>query len=260
MLKRNKTNMMRAACLTLVALLSAGNLMANSLDKSVVLEKELAAESATSQKKVDRFAEEALDMAADYKITLRVIEQLQIYNNQLEILVESQEKEMASIQKQMDTIDETERGVVPLMNEMIATLDRFVQLDLPFEKEERLEKVNKLRNNMIRADYSNSEKYRAIMERYQAELGYGESMSAYDGSINMGGTETKVNFLRFGRILLTYLTLDGQNAGYYNQDSGNFEPLPSEYIRSIEMGIKIANKQAAYELVKMPVPVAKGAN
>lgn len=260
MLNRYKSTVIKAAVLGMLASFGVGSALANPIDQSIKIEKQVSASSAASQKKIDRYAEKTVELAAEYKNTLRIIESLKIYNNQLENLISSQEAEMISIQNQMDTIDTTERGVVPLMNEMIATLEKFVELDLPFEKDRRENRVNDLKNNMLRADISNSEKYRKILEAYQTEISYGESIDSYEGSIATGSGEKKVDFLRFGRVLLVFLSLDGQSAGYYNPESGQYEALDSEYIRGIELAIKMANKQAAPELIKLPVPAAKGAN
>jgi hypothetical protein len=59
--------------------------------------------------------------------------------------------------------------------------------------------------------------------------------------------------------LLVYLTLDGAEAGMWDAEKGQFVALGSEYLRSIEEGIKIAKKQATFNLIKLPVPAAKGA-
>lgn len=260
MLKCYKISVIKAAISGMLALFLAGSAIAGPLDESIAIEKQTTVASSKSQKKIDRFAEQTYNMESDYKSTLRIVEQLQIYNNQLDNLIESQEKEMASVEAQMATIDATERGVIPLMNEMIATLDKFIQLDLPFLKEVREERVETLKNTMIRADISNSEKYRLILQAYQIELSYGESFASFQGTIPLNGVETKVDFLRFGRVLLVYMALDGQSVGYYNSATGQYEPLGDEYIRSIELGIKMANKQAAPELIKLPVIAAQGAN
>lgn len=256
MLNRYKIILQKAALAGLLAFFTLGNAFAGPLDTSIAIEKKITKASVNSQNKVDRFADQTLDLASDYKSTLQIIESLQIYNAQLELLIESQEKEMVSIKNQMDTIDATERGVVPLMNEMIASLERFVQLDLPFHKEKRVARVARLKQTMVRADVSNSEKYRKILEAYQTEIAYGESVDSYQGSVG----DIKVDFVRFGRVLLTFLTLDGKNAGYYNPETGEYEELDDEYLRPIEMAIKIASNQAAPELIKVPVPAAKEAN
>ena len=260
MLNRNKTTRLRAIVVGLVAMLSAGSAVAAStIDTSISIEKTVAANASKSQKKVDRFAEQTLEMAADYKQTLRVIESLKIYNNQLEALIGSQEKEMLSIENEIDTIDETERGVVPLMNEMIASLERFIQLDLPFKRQARLDRVNRLKNNMLRADVPTAEKYRTILAAYEDEIKYGDSYDSYTADIEGTNGVQQVEFLRFGRVLLVYLTLDGTSAGFWNTEANRFEQLDDSYIRSIEQGIKIANKQASNNLIKLPVPAAKEA-
>jgi len=237
-------------------LFTMGSALANTLDQAIAVEKQTTKASVQSQKKIDRFADETVDMAAEYRLTLEVIESMKIYNDSLEKLIKSQEEEMVSIEQQMKTIDATARGVVPLMNEMIVKLENLITVDIPFHKEKRAERVAGLKEMMGRADVSTAEKYRKILEAYQTELAYGESMDSYIG--DMG--DRKVEFLRIGRVLLVFLTLDGKQAGYYNPESREFEELDSGYISSIQRGLKIANKQAAPELIKLPVPAAKGAN
>jgi hypothetical protein len=237
----------------------AGNAFAGPYDSSVAIEKQINKDTIKAQKRVDRFAEQAVDLNAEYKSTLQLIDSLRIYNNQLELLIKSQEGEMASIQREMATIDATERGAIPLMNEMIASIDNFIQIDIPFKKEARTERVNKLKNYMIRADIPNSEKYRKILEAYQAEIGYGESISAYQAAIMDGSEEVQVEFLQVGRVALVYLALDGQSAGFWNIEKKRYEELDDSYIRSIEQGIKMANKQATMKLIELPIPAAKRA-
>ncbi|WP_196137409.1 DUF3450 domain-containing protein [Aliikangiella sp. G2MR2-5] len=259
MLNRYKFTVNKAAVLGLFATFWMGSAAANPVvDQSIKIEKQITKASASSQKKIDRYAETTIELAAEYKNTLRIIESLKIYNNQLENLIQSQESEMVSIQNQMDTIDTTERGVIPLMNEMIASLEAFVELDIPFDLEKRQDRVEALKNNMLRADISNSEKYRKILEAYQTEIAYGESVSTYQGDIDAAdGSKIRVDFMRFGRVMLVFLSLDGQSAGYFNAETRQWEELDKEYIRGIELAIKMANKQAAPELIKLPVPTAK---
>jgi len=257
---RNKKNLFKASVLSLSALFMTGNaIAATPYEQSVAIEKQINVDTKKAQKRVDRFAEQAVDLNADYKSTLQLIDSLRIYNNQLELLIKSQEEEMASIEREMATIDATERGAIPLMNEMIASIEAFVSIDIPFKKETRMERIDKLKNYMIRADIPNSEKYRKILEAYQAEIGYGESIDAYQAPIMDGTDEVQVEFLQVGRIALVYLTLDGKSAGFWNIEKKEYEELDSSYIRSIEHGIKMANKQATMNLIELPIPAAKRA-
>ena len=245
MLNRNKRKILGVTAFSLISLLSMGSAFsAQKLDRAISQEKKITIASGKSQKKIDRFAEQTFDMAQDYSQTLRIIEQLKVYNNQLEMLIASQEEEMQSIQKDIETIDETERGVAPLMNEMIASLESFIKLDIPFRLEKRLQVVEKLQHAMVRADVQTAEKYRLIMNAYDREVDYGNGYESYTGNITLPSGETQVDFLRFGRLLLVYMSLDGSQAGYYNPENKTFEPLDDSYLRGISQGIKMANKQA----------------
>ena len=63
------------------------------------------------------------------------------------------------------------------------------------------------------------------------------------------------HFLRFGRIALVYQTLDGMEAGVWNQTTKNWDPLDASYRTAIRQGLRIARKQAAPDLIRLPLPV-----
>ena len=64
-----------------------------------------------------------------------------------------------------------------------------------------------------------------------------------------------MDFLRFGRIALVYQTLDGMEAGVWNQAEKSWEPLDASYRTAIRQGLRIARKQAAPDLIRLPLPV-----
>ena len=112
---------------------------------------------------------------------------------------------------------------------------------------------------MGRADVTNAEKYRRIMEAYQIENEYGRTIEAYRGGLERDDREITVYFLRFGRIALLYQTLDESEAGVWNAETGSWVPLDSSYRSTIRQGIRIARKQAAPDLIQLPLPAAKDA-
>jgi hypothetical protein len=152
------------------------------------------------------------------------------------------------------------RSVTPLMLRMIDSLDAFVALDLPFLLDERQERIEELRKMMPRADVTNAEKYRRIMEAYQIENDYGRSIEAYRATLGRDGREVTVDFLRFGRIALVYQTLDEAERGVWDQTSGSWQPLDASYRSAIRQGLRIARKQAAPDLIFLPLPAAEDAS
>ena len=125
-------------------------------------------EGQSSQVRVDKLSDETDAITSEYRSALKQIESLLVYNRQLTGLIRTQEQEMASLQSQIDDIEVVERGVSPLMERMVNSLDAFVSLDVPFLGEERDQRVHGLRELMDRADVTNAEKYRRIVEAYDA--------------------------------------------------------------------------------------------
>ncbi|WP_165797546.1 DUF3450 domain-containing protein, partial [Solimonas fluminis] len=128
---------------------------------------------ADSQKRVDALAEQGRDLANDYRTTLRETEGLKLYLQQLRAQLKSQEEEMAVIRQESSELERTNIEILPLMQRMLGSLEQFVQLDVPFLKDERVARVAKLNEMMPRADVTVSEKYRRIVEAYQIEMEYG---------------------------------------------------------------------------------------
>jgi hypothetical protein len=191
------------------------------------------------QDPADRYAQAVTDVAS-----------LERFNQLLEEQVRSQEEEVASIQRQLVEIDTTNRAVLPLMQQMVDTLARFIELDVPFLLEERTARVDNLKRVMERADVSIAEKYRLILEAYQSELDYGHQLEAYEGEGPEGRT---VEFARLGRISLLYRTLDGSEAGYWDAQNKEWVRDPS-YHDAVEEAIRVGRDDGAPELLTVPVP------
>ncbi len=222
------------------------------LDNTVGTETKINKDAAASQRRVTQLAQQTADLLAQYRGVVRETESLRIYNDQLERVVTDQRAEIVSINNQLEGLESTNRGVVPLMLEMIETLDQIVERDMPFRLEERRERVQRLRDMMDQADVTTSEKYRRIMEAYQGELEYGRTTEAYSEALPTTGQT--VEFLRIGRTLLVYQTSDQETTGWFNPTTRAFEELPNKYRLEVKEGLSIARNEKAPDLVTLPVP------
>ena len=145
--------------------------------------------------------------------------------------------------------------MTPLMLKMIEALDQFIGFDIPFLLEERRDRVARLRVLMRKSDVAEPERYRAILEAYQIEGDYGRTVDSYPGTVAKDGAEIPVDFLRVGRIGLLYKTRDGAEYGVWNHDEKSWEPLDaSDYANWIDEGLRVAKKQAAPQLIRVPLP------
>jgi hypothetical protein len=142
------------------------------------------------------------------------------------------------------------------MTEMVDTLGKFVDLDLPFLPDERTLRLRMLNELKSRSDVATAEKYRRIIEAYQIESEYGRTIEAYRASIELEAGQRIVDVLRVGRIALLYRGLEGNIAGFWDQESNKWQSLPDEYDAALRRGIMIARKQAAPDLLELPVRAA----
>lgn len=207
-----------------------------------------------SQVRISQLADQTSELLGEYRVTTQQLDRIRIYNDNLQRLVEDQEEEKASITRQLEEFGDVEQGIVPLMLEMISDLRAFIELDMPFQLRERMDRVTRLEDNMVRSDLTVSEKYRQIMEAYKEEARFGRNIEAYTGSLDIDGVDTRVTFLRVGRVLLAYQTADRSRTGFWNKQTRQWEELDPSYRRPITDGIAIARKQAAPQLLTLPVP------
>ena len=232
---------------------------AQALEQALDVRSKANEANAASQDRIDRVADQTDDLLRQYREELQQIEALRVYNAQLERLLASQEEETVSLREQIENVTVIGREVTPLMLRMVDSLGDFVALDVPFLLEERRERVAGLKALMDRADVTNAEKYRRILEAYQIENDFGRTIEAYRGSLEAeGGTKT-VDYLRVGRVTLLYQTLDGEEIGAWNEAGGNWQTLDGSYRAAIRQGLRIARKQAAPDLLRLPVPAAEDA-
>ena len=224
------------------------------LGEAVALRNEGNTELADSQQQVEELSDQTDTLLTRYRASLRQTESLRTYNRQMEDLIASQELERASLQEQLGRIELVTRDVTPLMLRMIEALGAFVELDVPFLEEERHTRIANLRRIMKRADVTEAEKYRRIMEAYQIENEYGRTIEAYRSTLSRGDRELTVDFLRVGRIALLYQTLNEDEAAVWNQEKRVWEPLDRSYRSPIRKGLRIARKQSAPDLLLLPLP------
>jgi regulator of replication initiation timing len=233
-------------------MLSAGSLMAQDLNSTVSVENKINVDAAKSQQRVTSLAQQTSDLLAEFRAVVRETDSLRIYNDSLEAIVQDQRNEVVSINNQLEGLEATNRGVVPLMLEMIDMLGQIVENDMPFRLEERRARVQRLEDMMNQADVTTSEKYRRVMEAYQGELEYGRTTEAYSEALPTTGQT--VEFLRVGRTLLVYQTSDQETTGWFNPSTRAYEELPDKYRLEVKEGLAIARNEKAPNLVMLPVP------
>ena len=240
------------AGLALAAVPRAAQAQQQTLDQSVNTQQQIVKRAAQTQAKINNLADQTQQLLSEYMTTEQQLDQLKKYNDNLQSLINDQQSRITSLNKQLGQIGDVEHGIVPLMQQMIAGLKQFIQLDMPYQLDQREQTVQKLEDLMSNSDVSIAEKYRQIMSAYSNELQSGRTINAYRGQLSVNGKQQTVDFLRVGRVVLCYQTLDQSQTGCWNQRQRQWQEADG-YRAAVSKGLQIARKQTSPDLVKLPV-------
>ena len=237
------------------AIFCANALTANAanMDDSINQGVDRLEKAQASQQAVDKVDGKTRQAQREYRAVTKQVDGLQVYIEQLDKQLSAQQTELYQIDESIRQVTIIERQITPLMLRMIDAMEQFVKADVPFLEQERTKRVEKLKTMMGRSDVTVAEKYRKVMEAYQTELDYGRTIESYRGELEIDGQIRDVDFLRTGRIALTYKTLDGKELGAWNNQDRQWQDLDAIYKSNVIKGIRIAREQTAPDLIKIPL-------
>lgn len=240
--------------LWILCVLPLAALAQGAVDQALDQSQGLMREARDSQQRIDQLDDATRQALERYRQAIEQREQLADYNARLADMVNAQADELEALETQLDSIEDTQRELLPLMQRMYASLEQFVALDLPFLPEERAERLAQLDDLLKSANVSVAEKYRRLVEAYQIESDYGRTLEAWRGTLGESAQVRVVNFLRLGRVMLFYQSLDGREQGYWDARKGDWKALPDSYRRTLEQGLSIARQQQTPVMLRLPLP------
>ena len=234
------------------------SVQAESLDKVLSSSENKVTAAAKSQQKVNTLADQAQTLFDEYKVTEKLVEDLKVYNQKLEVQVKNQAKRLDEIKSSIAQVQVMQRQMLPLISDMVKQLEQFIALDMPFHIEEREERIAFLKKSIDRSELSTAEKFRQLLEAWKIENEYGRKIETYPASINLAEGEREVSILRVGRIAMVYQSLDGSETGGWYKQTKQWQVLDAaQYQSAIKQAIKIANKQANIDVITLPVMTAE---
>ena len=128
--------------------------------------------SQDAQKKIDNLDIKSKEIYYEFKDTVAEYKSLKTYDDQLQEIINAQKSEIKSILKQIDSLDSTNKDILPFLKRMIDVLREFVLLDMPFLKDERIATVDNLDEIILQANVTTAEKFRKVFEAYQSEYNF----------------------------------------------------------------------------------------
>jgi len=217
-----------------------------------------ARDTATSQQRIDQLDDQTAALLNDYRANLKQLESVRRYNASLTRNIESQNREIARLRQDIDSVEGLQRAMQPLMEDMVARFGQLVDADLPFLVGERSSRADRLASVLDNPSMSAAQRYRLIVEAYQIEDEYGRTIGFYDGEISNGDGTLSGEFLRLGRIALIFKTPDDSVLRIWDKDQNDWVNLERSYLQDVKFALRMAKEQTAPDIFFAPVkpPVA----
>ncbi|SHO56172.1 hypothetical protein VQ7734_01941 [Vibrio quintilis] len=239
-------------CLAAVTAVSVS--AASQFDKAKSVQTQTNRASAKSQQVIDKSASASISLKTEIEQLNEEIRNLTVYRDHLDALVQNQNEEARNLNSQISGIKQTRQGIVPLMYQMIDGLSETIAGDKPLRISQRHQRVSELKKLMTRADISEAEKYRRILDAYQIELDYGNKIATYQDEISLSGqASVAADILYLGRLALLARSPDHQRFWSWDIQSGQWIEGDLSYLTDINQAYSLANHQTAPGLLTVPV-------
>jgi len=237
-----------------VALLVASS----NVDKIIDSDKVANQTGASIQKHIDSLSNKNDVLYEEYLNVKKELDEQQSYNKQLKLITDAQNKQIPKLEQQLKDLEQTKKKIIPLMFEMVDTLNKFVQVDTPFLIEEREQRVKNLKSYLSNPDISLSEEYRTIIDSYKIEYNYARTVGVYRAQLDSHDENSPtVDFLRVGRVGFYYQTLDKKKSAMYDLKTHRWVIIDDKYNNKLDNAINIARKKHAPDFFVLPILKAK---
>ncbi len=222
------------------------------LQQAIDIEASSSNDAASRQEFIDNVDSQILVLTGDIQFLSQQLDLTNIYNRQLQELIDSQNAEIISINEQMVELDKTNKGILPTLEEMVSTLESIINNDVPFLLTERKARVAELKDILKQSNISTSEKFRRVFEAYQIENEFGRTIESYRDEITFDSEIFNVEVFRLGRVGLYARTSDGRHTAMYSKKEGRWvrkKGIDNELV----VALKIARKELPPSLLKLPI-------
>ncbi|MGY5450623.1 DUF3450 domain-containing protein [Agarivorans sp. MS3-6] len=240
---------MRRFILLLILAMTAKSALADGVIEQQLHAQEINQQSQLRIDELDAQRQIVSEKSRSIRQQAEIIEQ---YNQYLAAMISQQQQELSQLKKDMVSIDDSEQQVLPLVHDMLQKLSAFIAKDLPFLAQERQQRLHRLNQLLARADVTLAEKYRQVLEAYQIEMEYGDTIEAYSAPLG----QQQVNYFRLGRTAWYYQTLNGQNSALWDPIKQQWQVLSQAENLALSDAMAIAWQQQAPSLIHLPLNLA----
>ena len=226
------------------------------IDEAINLVERKFDDSVRQQEELDRLANASNSLETEFRGENDALEALLVLNAELRASIVRQERQIVQLDEAIAAVEAITRGVPLLTQKMLASIESFIEKDIPFNLDERRRRVEFARDALTNPDVSIAERFRQVLVLYQSEMAAGRTNETYDDTITFDGRDIDVKVVRIGRVALLFQTTDRRITGAWDNDPAvrDWVELPAgDYRTAVQRVIRIAEQLDAPDIIELPV-------
>ena len=210
------------------------------------------------QEKIENWTSDKEDLVSEIRTIQTTNTWLEYQIQKYNIYIDRLNQQIELLNKKRLEARKVREGLEPyLEKEVLVQLDEFIASDMPFYEEVRIQGVKDAKNTMNAPRGTLSEKLSQVLSILEIEANYGREVGTSDETLALDGRETEVTILRFGRVSMFYISLDGKKVGWWNEQTRAWEALPKNFGREINRALQMAKRERTVDLIHIPVGAVK---
>ena len=114
------------------------------LESALNTAKASSSASAASQQRIEGLDDEADQAVREFRAVLQQKDNIALFIAQQDVFLQSQKSEIASLGRQLGTVEQIKQGMSPMMLKMAAVIEDTIKADIPFNLSERVKRVERM--------------------------------------------------------------------------------------------------------------------
>tara|TARA_R110002072_G_scaffold149527_3_gene297424 strand:- start:4153 stop:4926 length:774 start_codon:yes stop_codon:yes gene_type:complete len=233
-----------------------GAAQAQQLNTALNVAQQSTQEGTATQQQIDTIDDERSNAELEYRALLQQVESQRLYVAQQQVFIQSQDNELDSLRLQIDSVGNIQRDIMPMLREMIENLENFIELDLPFQVDARMDEIADLYEIVDDPAISPAEKYRVILNAFEVEASYGRGIRTYEDVIETdeeGNATVSISYLQIGRVALIRENPD-DSLQLFHRGATEWADIPSSEANNVQRAFRIAREVTTPEVFLVPLP------
>lgn len=206
-----------------------------------------------TQKTQERWFQEKETLTAEYMALEQEHQRLLDQQQQLLKAQSLGETTVEQLTLALRDMEEISTGLDPFLKTVLLEIETLVENDPPMLKQERKNRVAKLRTTIEATDVAVSEKFRKTMETLFIEAEYGNTIEVYQEKIRLANEPVLADIFRLGRLSLFCKTPDGNVTGVFDPATGSWQTLPASFNQEIARAVEMGSKRRAVDFLTLPL-------